>query len=134
MSASKKDESKTKISVDENVDSGFLSGPLDHWAGDEDPEQSKDEKVLCCESGEIVCGTLVECLTEVKLDDTAPVRPQTEQIRCTVTAPEKKAIPTAHLAIFFEPDDDGDTYVFLVLHPNNIVFKTYTPLDYSAIY
>ncbi|CAB3224031.1 unnamed protein product [Arctia plantaginis] len=113
MSASKKDESKTKSTVDESVDSGFLSGPLDHWAGDEDPEQSKDEKVLCGESGVIVCDTLVECLADVKLGDAELVRPQTEQIRCTVTSPEEKVIPASHLAIFFEPDDDGDTQLHI---------------------
>lgn len=122
MSANKNTDSKTKIAEDRG-DSGFISGPLDHWAGDpeSEPEQGASKDVVLCDSGVVVsgeidsgiCDTLSECLSEVKLVDTTIPSSQTvrqEPFVCKISSPqEKPTVPLEHLVIFYQPDDDGDT-------------------------
>ncbi|XP_075974269.1 NF-kappa-B inhibitor cactus-like isoform X2 [Anticarsia gemmatalis] len=136
MSASRKNESKTKIPVDENVDSGFLSGPLDMYSGELEPEpepqpaaaaepqaKPKTDQTVLCDSGVItheeldsgICDTISECLASVQISDssTTPGTHGTDQFVCTVTSPDASSIPYAHLVIFFQPDDDGDTQLHI---------------------
>lgn len=109
MSANKR--SDTKITEDENVDSGFLSGPLDVYPGDEEsdhePEPASEDKkvfsaVLQPSDNELDSGVqcLTECLSDVQLTDT-----QTPQIN--IQSPEQKNVPP--IVIFFQQDADGDT-------------------------
>lgn len=108
MSANQKDDSKTNITVDVNVDSGFLSGPIDQW-----PDEKEDYSKECIDSGVIVDGALSESLANVQLEDSTPRSTQTGLFRCEVTGPEVTAVPTSHLVIFFQPDDDGDTQLHI---------------------
>lgn len=106
----------TKIAEDENVDSGFLSGPIDVLPGDEEsgpvPEPaSEDKKVKSVsavqpsdseyDSG-IVC--ISELVSSVQLTDT-----QTPHI--AVSPPEQKNIPP--ITLFFTPDEQGDTQLHI---------------------
>ncbi|KAJ8731031.1 hypothetical protein PYW08_002444 [Mythimna loreyi] len=116
MSANKRSDFDTKITEDENIDSGFLSGPLDVYPGDEsdhEPEPaSEDKKVLSASSVPQPCDSeydsgilcISECLSEVQLVDT-----QTPQI--SVVPPEQKNIPP--IVIFFQQDADGDTQLHI---------------------
>lgn len=110
MSANKRSDFDTKITEDENIDSGFLSGPLDVYPGDEsdhEPEPASEDKKVKCDSAvpqpcdsEYDSGILSECLSDMQLTDT-----QTPQIN--VLPPEQKNIPP--IVIFFQQDADGDT-------------------------
>ncbi|XP_047019150.1 NF-kappa-B inhibitor cactus-like [Helicoverpa zea] len=117
MSGNKRINFDTKITEDENIDSGFLSGPLDVYPGDEEDKEaerqsaSEDKKVLSdsavqpsdseLDSG-ILC--LSECLSGVQLTDT-----QTPHIE--VSPPEQKNLPP--IVIFFQQDADGDTQLHI---------------------
>uniref|UniRef100_A0A2A4JBG9 Uncharacterized protein n=1 Tax=Heliothis virescens TaxID=7102 RepID=A0A2A4JBG9_HELVI len=117
MSGNKRIDFDTKITEDENIDSGFLSGPLDVYPGDEEDKEaerqpaSEDKKVLSdsavqpsdseLDSG-ILC--LSECLSGVQLTDT-----QTPHI--AVSPPDQKTLPP--IVIFFQQDADGDTQLHI---------------------
>ncbi|KAF9411693.1 hypothetical protein HW555_009559, partial [Spodoptera exigua] len=108
--------SDTKIAEDENIDSGFLSGPIDvcPFDAESEPEPepaSEDKKVKSVsavqpsdneyDSG-ILC--LSELVSGVQLTDT-----QTPHI--AVSPPEQKNIPP--ITLFFTPDEQGDTQLHI---------------------
>lgn len=112
MSAYKRSECETKIVEDENTDSGIVSGPIDLYSGEVEPEPESDDKKVCVSAEQadseldsgVVC--LSECLSGVQLSDYGT---QPSQFAYTVSSPELKDIPP--IVIFFQQDSDGDTWV-----------------------
>lgn len=124
MSGNKMTDFETEIKTELDLDSGFQSGPIVVYPGDEDSdeltlqpeeadppkseenkEQSRVSVVLPGDSG--VIADDISCLTdhvaEINLVDIKP-----EITGATCVRPHVTDLP---LDLLFQQDDDGDTYV-----------------------
>nr|AWD92943.1 cactus [Plutella xylostella] len=121
MSFKKDFDTSKKIQEDENTDSGFLSGPISEQLTLEDCDLAEESERACSRLSEedpepelqLDSGLdLSECLSSVKLSDSAVYTP-TSQTTPTVTIGDEKTHDIPPLAILFQQDDDGDTQLHI---------------------